>query len=131
MQKTISLTLTDSILKSAGFNNINDFIKNFNLILKQKMPYLYVQTYFYETSYGDVPYFNITHRHGYTCLNLVLYADSEPENDYTYQDLSTDEFEHFAPYFEAFGFCFNGFDLRKVTYLNRTSWTNMIEKFNN
>lgn len=113
MRKMVSLILTDSILKLAGFNNINDFTKNFNLILKQKMPYLY------ETDYGDVPYFNITHRYGYTCLNLVLYADSEPENDYEYQDLGIDEFEHFAPYFEAFGFNFDGFDLKKVTYCDK------------
>lgn len=125
MRKIVSLTLPDGYVQSAGFNDINDFTEKIDSITGQKMRRLHMNK-----RYGDRPRFDVVLREGHICLDLVLCENNtEPENGYIYQDLSTDEFEHFAPYFKAFVLCLDSYDLRKVTYCDKTPWTNMIERF--
>ena len=95
MQKIIRLNLDDYI-KSAGYKSVEDFIDFF---IDKSNPYdgLFLK--------NKTPYFDITDDGGGMCLDLVVYRDNEPENDFVIKtDFGAEDFECCASYFQLFDF---------------------------
>lgn len=119
-KKAIRLPITEPLIREIGFNDIEDFIEQFDQWVNEKCPELYHR--------GDrIPYFEteVTYERSY--IDLVLYYyDYYGEECGEWEKasyLSDKEKDFFASYFDKLGITFETDDLRKVDYC----WYNCCE----
>lgn len=117
-KKAIRLPITEPLILEIGFNDMEDFIEQFDQLVNEKCPELY--------HCGDrIPYFEteVTDERSY--IDLVLYYSYGEEcGDWEKASyLSDKEKDFFASYFDKLGIVFETDDLRKVDYC----WYNCCE----
>lgn len=124
-KKAIRLPITESLIREIGFDDIEDFIEQFDQRVSEKCPKLYHR--------GDqIPYFEIEVTDERSYIDLVLYCSYGKEcgewERASY--LSDKEKEFFVPYFDMLDIAFEPNeltfkpnDLRKVDYC----WYNCSE----
>lgn len=108
MREIVRLELDDYdyIVKSAGCKSVEDFTDFF---INQSNPYngLFIK--------NRAPYFDVTDAEGTMCLDLVVYEDNKPEDNFFISFCFSDEdFECCASYFRIFGF--HKYDLYEKLY---------------
>lgn len=117
-KKAIRLPITEPLIRKIGFDDIEDFIEQFDELVNEKCPELY--------HCGDkIPFFEteVTDERSY--IDLVLYCSYGEEcGDWEKASyLSDKEKDFFASYFDKLGIAFETDDLRKVDYC----WYNCSE----
>lgn len=117
-KKAIRLPITEPLIRKLGFNDMEDFIEQFDQLVNEKCPELY-------HCRDRIPYFEteVTDERSY--IDLVLYYSYGEEcGDWEKASyLSDKEKEFFASYFDKLGIVFETDDLRKVDYC----WYNCYE----
>lgn len=117
-KKAIRLPITEPLIREIGFNDIEDFIEQFDQLVNEKCPELY-------HCRDRIPYFEseVTDERSY--IDLVLYYSYGEEcGDWEKASyLSDKERDFFASYFDKLGITFETDDLRKVDYC----WYNCCE----
>lgn len=96
MRKIVRLELDDYIVKSVGYKSVKDFT---DFLINKSNPYdgLFIK--------NKTPFFNVTDDGGTMCLDLVVYEDNKPENDFFISFcFGAEDFECCASYFQVFGF---------------------------
>lgn len=117
-KKAIRLPITEPLIRKFGFNDMEDFIEQFDQLVNEKCPELY--------HCGDrIPYFETEATDERSYIDLVLYYSYGEEcGDWEKASyLSDKEKDFFAPYFDKLGITFETDDLRKVDYC----WYNCSE----
>lgn len=117
-KKAIRFPIIRDMIQKIGFNDIEDFIEEFDQWVKKKCPELYYC--------GDrIPYFEVEITDERPYIDLVLYYSYGEEcGDWEKASyLSDKEKEFFAPYFNKLDIAFEPDDLRKVDYC----WYNCSE----
>lgn len=117
-KKAIRLPITESLIQKFGFNDIEDFIEQFDQLVNEKCPELYCC--------GDrIPYFEIEVTDERPYIDLVLYYSYGEEcGDWERASyLSNKEKDFFASYFDKLDIAFSTDYLRKVDYC----WYNCSE----
>ena len=110
-KKAIRLPITEPLIRKIGFDDIEDFIEQFDELVNEKCPELY----HFETE--------VTDERSYIDLALY-YSYGEECGDWEKASyLSDKEKDFFAPYFDKLGITFETDDLRKVDYC----WYNCCE----
>lgn len=117
-KKAIRLPITEPLIRKIGFDDIEDFIEQFDELVNEKCPELY--------HCGDkIPFFEaeVTDERSYIDLALY-YSYGEECGDWEKASyLSDKEKDFFALYFDKLGIAFETDDLRKVDYC----WFNCSE----
>lgn len=117
-KKAIRLPITEPLIRKFGFNDMEDFIEQFDQLVNEKCPELY--------HCGDrIPYFETEATDERSYIDLVLYYSYGEEcGDWEKASyLSDKEKDFFASYFDKLGIAFEPDDLRKVDYC----WYNCSE----
>lgn len=117
-KKVIRLPITERMIKRIGFNDIEDFVKQFDQRVNERCPELY--------HCGDrTPYFETEATDERPYIDLVLYYSYGEESGYwaIAKYLSGKEKEFFFPYFDKLCISFDPDNLRKVDYC----WYNCSE----
>lgn len=117
-KKAIRLPITEPLIRKIGFDDIEDFIEQFDELVNEKCPELY--------HCGDkIPYFEVEVTDERSYIDLVLYYSYGEEcGDWEKANyLSDKEKDFFASYFYKLGIAFETDDLRKVDYC----WYNCCE----
>lgn len=117
-KKAIRLPITEPLIRKFGFNDMEDFIEQFDQLVNEKCPELY-------HCRDRIPYFEteVTDERSY--IDLVFYCSYGEEcGDWEKASyLSDKEKDFFALYFDKLGITFETDDLRKVDYC----WYNCCE----
>lgn len=117
-KKAIRLPITEHMIRKIGFDDVEDFIEQFDQRVNEKCPKLY-------HCGGRTPFFEVESTDKRSYIDLVLYYSYGEEcGDWEKASyLSDKEKEFFAPYFDKLGIAFEPDDLRKVDYC----WYNCSE----
>ena len=117
-KKAIRLPISEQMIRRIGFNDIEDFIWQFDQRVNEKCPELYHCD-------DRIPYFEVEITDERPYIDLVLYYSYGEEcGDWEKASyLSDKEKEFFAPYLDKLGIAFEPDDLRKVDYC----WYNCSE----
>ena len=117
-KKAIRLPITESLIQKFGFNDIEDFIEQFDQLVNKKCPELYCCG-------NRNPYFEIEITDERPYIDLVLYYSYGEEcGDWERASyLSNKEKNFFASYFDKLDITFSTDYLRKVDYC----WYNCSE----
>lgn len=117
-KKAIRLPITESLIQKFGFNDIEDFIEQFDQLVNEKCPELYCCD-------NRNPYFEIEVTDERPYIDLVLYSSYGEECGEWHNAfyLSDKEKETFVSYFEKLDIKINPDDLRKADYC----WYNCCE----
>lgn len=117
-KKAIRLPITEPLIRKFGFNDMEDFIEQFDQLVNEKCPELY-------HCRDRIPYFEteVTDERSY--IDLVLYYSYGEEcGDWEKASyLSDKEKDFFASYLDKLGIAFETDDLRKADYC----WYNCCE----
>lgn len=116
-KKAIRLPITEPLIREIGFNDIEDFIEQFDQWVNEKCPELY--------HFCGTPHFGVCVTDERSYIDIVLYHSYGEEcGDWEKASyLSDKEKDFFAPYFDKLGITFDPNDLRKADYC----WYNCCE----
>ena len=118
-KKAIRLPITEYMIRKIGFDDVEDFIEQFDYLISKNYPKLCYAG-------GKTPYFEVAITDKRPYIDLVLYYSCDEEcGDWgTAKYLTKKEKEFFTPYFnDGLGVSFNPNDFRKVNYC----WYNCSE----